>query len=352
MDVDKMLDSIYNDPNSVAGFASLKKLYDAGKKLYPSLKLSDVDTYLRSQNSHTEYARRRYKFLKRPVFISKPNHSMTADLADFTNLSDYNKGYKYVLFILDYFSRKLSVYTIKDKKSDTIASCFNDHLTKNPFYKYLHVDEGKEFYARSNLKIMKKYGVKMYSVKNRIHKAATAERCILTIKHRLFKILDYHNSKNYISHINDIVKTYNRTPHSGLLGLTPNLVHKLENGELLEDLAHVLYLNKFKNYSPRHIYNTKIAGPTPFDRGTHLDKGDFVRLQNTSSEDKFNKSYLPGYTREIFTIDKIYRGPPPHFRIKDLNGENVDGTFYYQELKRVILPKVYQIEKIIKSKKI
>ena len=31
MDVDKILDSIYNDPNSVAGFASLKKLFDAGK---------------------------------------------------------------------------------------------------------------------------------------------------------------------------------------------------------------------------------------------------------------------------------------------------------------------------------
>ena len=59
MDVNKILDSIYNDPTSVAGFASIKNLYDAGKKIIPSLKLSDVATYLISQNSYTEYARRR-----------------------------------------------------------------------------------------------------------------------------------------------------------------------------------------------------------------------------------------------------------------------------------------------------
>ena len=152
MDTNKILDTLYTDSRSVAGFAGIRKLYDEGKKI-PNLKISDVKSYLASQNTHTEYAPRRFRFLKRPVFTPKPEHCMTADLADFQNLSDFNEGVKYVLFVLDYFSRKLTIFPIKDKKSSTIGSCFNKHLKKYPNYKYLHTDEGNEFYGVGNTSI-------------------------------------------------------------------------------------------------------------------------------------------------------------------------------------------------------
>ena len=149
----KILDTLYTDSRSVAGFAGVRKLYEEGKKIFPKLKVSDVQTYLTSQATHTEYGRQRFRFLKRPVFTSKPELCMTADLADFQNLSEFNEGFKYVLFVLDYFSRKLTIYTVKDKKSSTIGSCFNKYLKKYPKYKFLHTDEGSEFYGRGNTSI-------------------------------------------------------------------------------------------------------------------------------------------------------------------------------------------------------
>ncbi len=347
-----ILDKLYTDPESVAGFAGLEKLYREGKKHDPDLKISDVANYLASQSVYTEYAPRRFKFLKRPVFISKPNHSLTADLADFQNLSTHNEGFKYVLFILDYFSRKLSTYPVRDKKSGTIAACFDAHLKKNPNYKFIHVDEGGEFRGRANDRILRKYGLKQYFVKSRNHKAAVAERAIRTVKDKLYKILDYNNTKSYLAHMQRVVETYNRTPHRGLLNLTPNLVHKLTDPDILGELSHVLYLNKFKNYSPRHLYNTTIHGPSPVPSVPRYKIGDHVKILNSDSAEVFSKGYLPGYTKEIFVIRKIYKGPPLNYRISDLAGDRIDGTFYAQDFKKAILPTDFQIEKILRSKKI
>ena len=179
-----------------------------------------------------------------------------------------------------------------------------------------------------------------------------AERVIQTIKNKLFKILDYNNTKKYTLYIDQVVKTYNLTAHTGLLGLTPNLAHKIKEAGILEDLSHVLYLNKFNNYSPRHLYKKHIHGPAPFDSHTRLNVGDHVRIQNSSSDQAFFKSYLPGHSKEVFVIRKIYNGPPKHYRLSDLMGERIDGVFYLQELKKVVLPNTYQIERILGTKKI
>ena len=152
-DVHDILHTLYTDPRSVAGFASVGKLYNEGKKIYPKLKISDVRGYLSTQPAHTEYGVRRYKFLKRAVFTAGPQICMTADLADFQNLSEFNEGFKYVLFILDYFSRKLTIFTLKNKKSASVGACFDKYLKKYPTYKYLHSDEGSEFYGAGNTNI-------------------------------------------------------------------------------------------------------------------------------------------------------------------------------------------------------
>ena len=345
------LHRIYTDPTSVAGFASVNKLYNAGKKVVPTLKISDVHTYLSTQRAHTEYGLRRNKFLKRAVFTSGPQIYMTADLADFQNLSEFNEGFKYVLFILDYFSRKLTIFTLKNKRASTVGRCFEKYLKRYPSYKYLHADEGKEFQGAGNVNILKKYGVTIYYVKNRVHKAAQVERSIRTIKTKLFKVLDFYNTKKYTLHIADVVKTYNNSPHGGLMGLTPNFAHTLKGLDLLPELAHELYKHKFNNYSPRYIYKKSILGPrASLPSHTSKNIGDYVRIQNT--DQNFNKGYLPAHTREIFKIRKIFNGPPQNFRLSDLKGENIDGTFYGPELVKTSLPDSYQIEKILDSKKV
>ena len=60
--------------------------------------------------------------------------------------------------------------------------------------------------------------------------------------------------------------------------------------------------------------------------------GDTVRI--TKKQSVFDKSYLPLWTEEIFKISAIQQTNPITYKIKDMNGEEIQGTFYEQELQK------------------
>ena len=65
----------------------------------------------------------------------------------------------------------------------------------------------------------------------------------------------------------------------------------------------------------------------------------------------FEKSYLPGWTEEIFTVVERIARRPPVYRLKDYNGEVLAGTFYEPELQKIVKENdVYHVEKIIKKR--
>ena len=73
--------------------------------------------------------------------------------------------------------------------------------------------------------------------------------------------------------------------------------------------------------------------------------GDKVRISKYKTK-VFDKGYTPNWTEEIFLIDKIQSTNPITYRLKDLNNEEIQGSFYEPEL----LPAkqdVFRIEKVI-----
>ena len=62
-----------------------------------------------------------------------------------------------------------------------------------------------------------------------------------------------------------------------------------------------------------------------------------------------NKGYMPRWTEEVFTIASIQYTDPPTNKIKDDNGEEIQGTFYEQELQKTS-QEVFRIGKIIKTR--
>jgi len=58
----------------------------------------------------------------------------------------------------------------------------------------------------------------------------------------------------------------------------------------------------------------------------------------------FEKSYMPRWTEEVFTVSKILYTDPPTYKINDYNNDEIQGTFYEQELQKTN-QEVYRIEK-------
>jgi hypothetical protein len=58
---------------------------------------------------------------------------------------------------------------------------------------------------------------------------------------------------------------------------------------------------------------------------------------------------LPLWTEELFEISTIQYTIPITYKIKDMNGEEIKGTFYEQELQKSS-QEVFRIEKVLKTK--
>ena len=70
------------------------------------------------------------KFNKRKVYSSFKDNIWGADLADMQLLSKFNKGIKYLLCVIDLFSKYAFAVPLKDKKGTSIVNAFQSILNK------------------------------------------------------------------------------------------------------------------------------------------------------------------------------------------------------------------------------
>ena len=89
-------------------------------------------------------------FNKRKVYSSFKDNIWGADLADMQLLSIFNKGIKYLLCVIDLFSKYAFVVLLKDKKGISIVNAFQSILSKSKRKpNKIWVDKGYEFYNTS-----------------------------------------------------------------------------------------------------------------------------------------------------------------------------------------------------------
>ena len=75
--------------------------------------------------------------------------------------------------------------------------------------------------------------------------------------------------------------------------------------------------------------------------------GDHVGI--SKYKNVFAKRYKPNWSEEVFVIKRIKNAVPWTYVISDLNGEEIVGSFYENELQKTN-QKQFRIEKVIKRK--
>ena len=129
------------------------------------------------------------------------------------SLSKYSEGIKYLLCVIDLFSKYAWVIPIKDKKGTSIVNAFKKTLSDlNIKPNKLWVDHGSEFYNKSFKDFLKINNIKMYSTCNK-RKSVVAERFIRTWKNKIFKHITVISKNIYFDVLDDIVDKYNNTVH-------------------------------------------------------------------------------------------------------------------------------------------
>ena len=261
------------------------------------------------------------KFNKRRVLVSGIDKIWAADLADMTALNKDNDGYTFLLLVIDIFSKYGWIVPLKNKKGETVANALKTIFKERKPGK-LWTDKGREFYNKDVKDL-----VELYSTENE-EKSSIVERWIRTIKEKMWKYFTDNNTYNYMDVLPELVEDYNNTVHSSTK-LTPIDASKEENE-----------LTVWRNLYPDRF---KINELTP-----KFSVGDEVRI--TKKKKVFEKGYTTRWTEEIFTIKEIQNTDPITYKLEDLQGEEIKGTFYEPELQKTE-QQIYRIEKIIKKEK-
>ena len=120
-------------------------------------------------------------------------------------ISKFNKGFRFLLCVIDIFSKYAWVVPLKDKKGVSIVDAFQkilDDSNRKP--NKIWIDKGCEFYNNSFKTWLKDNDIEMYSVNNE-GKSVVAGIFIRMLKNKMYKYMTAISKNIYIDKLNDIV---------------------------------------------------------------------------------------------------------------------------------------------------
>jgi len=273
-----------------------------------------IATFLRKNETHSKHRRIiKKKFPRRHIIVHFPFQIFMADLIEYTQ-NDYkhaNRGFAYILVVIDVFSKMVYARPMKKKDKYTSANSLESILGELEHYpNTLITDEGLEFYNKNVREVLDKFAIHHYSIKSKM-KASVVERVIRTIKEKLEKYFYKNKTKKWIDVLQQFVDNYNNTPHRSI-GMAPGNVHDDNAKEVFENLFPDIHLEA----KPR------------------LKVGDIVRILKEKTV--FEKGYVQSWSDNCFKISDVKQAAGRvWYKVADLSGHNQPGIKYYWQLNLV-----------------
>ena len=247
------------------------------------------------------------KFKKGKVYSQFKDNIWGEDLAEMQSLSRKNKGIKYLLCAIDLYCKYAFVIPLENKKGISVTNGFNKIMKQsNRKPNKIWVDQGGEFYNNVFKKWLSDNNIIMYLTYNE-GKSVVAERFIRTLKNKLYKHMTATGKNVYYDVLDDVVNKYNNTKDSTIK------MKPIDVGN-----------NNKRVYIDEHN-----------KRDSKFKVDDRVRI--SKFKNIFAKGYTPNWSSEIIIVDKVNDTVPYTYNFKDLNDEEILGSFYDRELQKNIL---------------
>ena len=311
-----MLRSLYYDLNKPSAYSSSAVLKRKGGK-----------EFLQGEDSFTLHRRYRKNYPRRKVVGLSVNFSVHADLADFQNVRSDNDGYGYLLVVVDNYSRYVTVEPVKNKTGPVMVEATKKvfermHRRYGAICSRFITDLGTEFYNAPMARLFKDNNVHHFSTSSGM-KSCMAERMIRTLKGRLYRFFSAKNTLRWI----DVIQRFATAVNNSVNRSIKQTPASVKDGDVDES-------------------EKPLTRPV-----TQFNVGDTVRISKVRQQ--FEKSYLPSWTEETFVVAQIKDTyDPPYLKLKDLQGDDIEGCFYLPEVQVVKDSGMYKIEKVLQKKRV
>lgn len=330
---------VYKTPGHPVAFSSPGAIYTYYKGKVPLALIRDALEETEAYTLHREY---KQPAVHNPFYCYQRRQKFQADLIDVVSLAEDNNGVKYLLVIIDEFSRKVWVGPLTSKTGaatreslkqwiDLLSSEEDGWREKE---KRFLSDAGKEFVNSMVNTLLVQHNFKQDTTKNIIH-CGIAERVNKSLQQLIYKMLTDQGETEYVSKLPLVVQTYNNRAHRTLKNMSPNDADSKAN----EDRVRGIHTERYGKINERR------------KRTTRFVVGDKVRVKTYArGPSSARRSYLQQFHGEYFTIVEVKtRMPIPMYILKSMNTEDtIEGGFYANELSRV-QGDLFKIDKILKT---
>jgi len=334
-EIDDYLSSIYYDIKHQASYGSVQNLFKYARQKFPDISFKTVSHWLKKQLSYTLHKPARKNFLRNRIYVSYRDQQWQCDIVDMQQFSKENKGFKYLLTIIDCFSKYLWVVPLKTKDSTNIVEAFKIIFQERKPIR-IQTDRGKEFDNFQFKSLCKKENIRFFTTQDVKIKCSIIERVNRTLKEWMFRYFTAKGTRNYINIIKDLVRSYNYRWHRSIK-MRPVDVNESNEKLVFKNLYGLNNLNEI--YAKRNV------------KKNYIKIGSIVRKKYDLS--KLDRGYYPNWSDQTFKVNKrIDKIGKNQYIIEDFRGDSSKRRFYQEELQEIGNRPAYRVEKILKRKKI
>ena len=145
----EVLSKIYHDPKDPGSLGGVERLRRRARQFQaPGAKRKNVEEYLRSEQAYTLHKPARRRFARNHTYVSGIDALWQADLADMQGIAKQNGGMRYLLTVIDVFSKFAWAIPVHSNDAKAITTAFGQVLTTaNPRHpQRLQTDKGNKFF--------------------------------------------------------------------------------------------------------------------------------------------------------------------------------------------------------------
>ena len=207
--VERMRNEYYS-PDSIGSFGGAKSLAQAA-----GTSVKAADSWLSTQMVCTLHKPARTRDVTRLYTTNKIDSQWQSDLVEMIEFQDQNDEYKYLLTVIDIFSRHAWARALKSKSALDVTAAFQNIISGPRKCQTLQTDNGKEFENATFQRLLRENNIKFFTISS-VYKAELVERWNRTLKSKMWKYFTHTGRHRWVDVLPRLVATYNKTVHRSI----------------------------------------------------------------------------------------------------------------------------------------
>lgn len=358
--IQKTLQDLYDDPVNSLG-KGIQAFFDTVKSKYIGISRKDVETFLKGREEY-QMTFVKKKVNQKPIYAQYSNEKWGMDLIDMNQYTSQNKQYRYILTVIDFFSRKVFCEKLKTKDLESVKEALNVIISSSKTTPTMIIcDNGSEFELSE---FCKSHKIKLLHTESH---SPTQNAMIENFNGSLRRLIRANFVRNnnlvWIDDLQMLVENYNSKKHK-TTKFTPNEIwSEKKNKVKVVDENNNLALSKeekISDVSKRTI--SKATKQIEKLQKQTLQVGDTVRVATSSLNSEVRKNNKAGlsklvvvkFSAKVFTVEKVVKSRVKKefaldkYILKDKKGNILLTEFNLKHPNRELKPRKFNITELLK----